>query len=80
MGHTVAVSRKPLDDAPGPTRAVGQRLTLCRYLTGRGQFAVRCTAEPVTTADDDSLELCSKHLGLAAAAFSRITTTIGASE
>ncbi|MFG1847796.1 hypothetical protein [Micromonospora carbonacea] len=80
MGHTIAVSRKPAEDAPGRTRSIGRRLDTCRYLTGRGQFTVRCTAEPVTDPDTDSLELCAKHLGLAVAAYSRITAQTGATQ
>lgn len=58
---------------PGRNRPGEPRRPTCRYLRGRGNQAARCTAEPVSDPDDDSIELCARHLGLAVAAFSRLT-------
>lgn len=74
----VAVSRKPDPELVGPrrNRPGVDRLRTCRYLQGRGNQATRCSAEPVTDPDADSLELCSRHLGLAVSAFRRIAAEI----
>ncbi|MGW1057602.1 hypothetical protein [Micromonospora rubida] len=78
MGHTIAVSRKPLDDAPGAGRArPGQPAKLnCRYL--RRGAAGQCTAEAVDP--DADVILCARHTALVVEFYAAAVAQLGADQ
>ena len=62
---------------PATAAPAGRRYT-CRYLSGAGMAATRCTAEPVEPPEDGpEVELCTRHLAAALALLRRRAEAAG---